>query len=954
MPVGRVLFIDRLRRAVYNGPIALQHKIMKNTPLAFIALALLNVGLAPCQAASVTSWQKQPDGVTLKLTTGSLRLQALTPKIVRVRFSPMGRFAPGSGLAVNAHFAPTPWTLQTTPTEVSVVTPALQCLVNRKTSAVRFADAHGKALLSETPDGRTLTPTTIATSPTPTPTLKATQRFVLPADEAIYGLGQHQAGLMNYRGTSVTLEQVNREVAIPFLVSSRGYGVLWNNPAATVVNSGETDLSPIPSSQVFGADGKQGAWTGEYFNGPNFEKLVTTRADPQIDFDWKGSPIPGVPAENFSVRWTGEVQVKQGGVYTFVTNCDDGSRLWVDGKQVISDWSIHPAQPALGRVTFAPNSRHRIKMEYFQDRFDAVARLGWRLPGAQSDLSWTSEASDGIDYYFFGGPQIAQVIAGYRQATGAAPLPPKWALGFWQSKERYNTQQEWLDIAEGYRSRHLPIDNLVQDWFYWNPHPWGSHQFDAARYPDPAAGIKTLHDKYHLHFMISVWGKFEPGSPDNPDANFDAMNAQGFLYPAMGEKARYYDAFNPKARALYWQLMKSQIFDKGVDAWWLDASEPEVDFRAWRGAKTALGPGATVLNAWPLMHTTGVSQGQLRAAPNKRVFILTRSAYAGQQRTGAATWSGDITASWDVYAHQIPAGLNFCLSGIPYWTTDIGAFFVPGGAYPGGSSNPAYRELFTRWFQYGAFCPIFRVHGTDTPKELWRFGPEYEPILAQYDTLRYRLLPYTYSQAWQVTHNSSTLMRALVMDFQNDPRVYDIRDEFVFGPSLLVCPVIKPSVTSRTVYLPAGTHWTDFWTGQTVMGGQNITALAPIQTMPLFVRAGSILPMGPEIEYTSEKPADPLELRVYPGADGAFTLYEDEGVTNDYQHGRYATIPFTWNDKTHTLTIGARRGAFPGMLTRRTFQIIWVRPHQGVGVAPTTKPGQTITYTGKALTVTEK
>lgn len=927
---------------------------MKNTILTIIAVTLLSAGSALCQDAGITSWQKQPDGVLFRSTAGALRLQVLTTKIIRVRFSPTGRFVDTPALAVNARFGPTPWRLQTTPQEVVLATASLQASVSRRTGAVRFLDLNGKTILGEIPGGRTLTAATIATTPTPTPTLKATQRFALPADEAIFGLGQHQAGLMNYRGTSVTLEQVNREVAIPFLVSSRGYGLLWNNPAATVVNAGGTDLAPIPASQVLGADSKAGGWTGEYFSGPNFEKLVATRTDPQIDFDWKSPPLPGLPLENFSVRWSGEVQVKRGGVYTFVTNCDDGSRLWVDDKQIIDDWSVHPARPIAARVTFAPNSRHRIKMEYFQDRFDAVARLGWRLPGSQSDLSWTSEASDGIDYYFFYGPKIANVIAGYRQATGAAPLPPKWALGLWQSKERYNTQQEWLDIAEGYRSRHLPLDNLVQDWFYWNPHPWGSHQFDPARYPDPAAGIKALHDKYHLHFMISVWGKFEPGSAANPDANFDTMNARGFLYPEMGERARYYDAFNPNARALYWQLMKSQIFDKGVDAWWLDASEPEVDFRAWRVAHTALGPGATVLNAWPLMHTTAVSQGQLQAAPDKRVFILTRSAYAGQQRTGAATWSGDITASWDVYAHQIPAGLNFCLSGVPYWTTDIGAFFVPGGTYPGGSSNPAYRELFTRWFQYGAFCPIFRIHGTDTPKELWRFGPEYQPILAEYDTLRYRLMPYTYSQAWQVTQEGSTLMRGLVMDFQNDPRVYDINDEFLFGPALLVCPVTKPGAASRTVYLPAGTRWTDFWTGQTLKGGQTTNSPTPIQTMPLFVRAGSILPMGPEMQYTGEKPSDPIELRIYPGADGTLTLYEDEGNNNGYKKGRSATIPLAWNDKARTLTIGARQGSFPGMLKRLTFQIVWVRPGQGIGVARTPRPSQTIMYTGTPLTVKQK
>ena len=391
--------------------------------------------------------------------------------------------------------------------------------------------------------------------------------------------------------------------------------------------------------------------------------------------------------------------------------------------------------------------------------------------------------------------------------------------------------------------------------------------------------------------MISVWGKFDPGSPANPSANYDAMSAKGFLYPPMGENARYYDPHSPDARALYWGLMRDQIFDKGVDAWWLDASEPEVDMKAYRRAPTAAGLGARVLNAFPLMHTTAVSQGQRAAAPNKRVFILTRSAYAGQQRTGAATWSGDITASWDVFAHQIPAGLNFCLSGIPYWTTDIGAFFVN---YPGGNSNPEYRELFTRWFEWGSFCPIFRVHGTSTAKEMWRFGPETQATLLRYDDLRYRLMPYIYSQAWRVTHSGGTLMRALVFDFPNDLTARESRDEFLFGPSVLVCPVTQPGATTRPVYLPAGTSWTDFWTGQTFRGGRTVTAPAPIDRMPLYVGAGAILPMGPYLQYVAEKPADPIELRVYRGANGAFTLYENEGDNTNYERSLYATIPISW------------------------------------------------------------
>lgn len=907
-------------------------------------LAGATVSAAPMPVRAV---QPQPNGVTLTMPRGALRLQALSPRIVHVTYSPTGTFPAPRVPVVIGRFTPTPFRLIASAQAVTLATGLMRAQVDRKTGAVRFLDAGGRAFLSETSGGRSMTATTLD-GPTPEPAYKSAQSFALPSDEGIYGLGQHQDGLMDYRGSVVTLEQVNREVAIPFLVSSRGFGVLWNNPAHTEVSVAASAGVPIPSAQLFTVDGKPGGLTAEYFQGQDWKTPVATRVDAGVDFDWKAAPIAGLGQENFSVRWTGFVQAEAGGDYTFVTTSDDGVRLWVDGKPVVDDWNVHAARTDAATVRLAAHSRHAIRMEYFQNTRDAVARLGWRLPGGTQTLAWTSEAADTVDYYVFYGPKMDTVIAAYRQATGQAPLPPKWALGYWQSKERYNTQQEWLDIAGEYRSRRLPIDNLVQDWFYWNPYPWGSHKFDPKRYPDPAAGIATLHDKYHMHLMISVWGKFDPGSPANPNANFDALNARGYLYPSLGEAAHYYDPHNPGARALYWQLMRDQIFDKGVDAWWLDASEPEVDMRSYRRVPTGAGLGARVLNAFPLMHTLGVSQGQRAAAPNKRVFLLTRSAYAGQQRTGAATWSGDITASWEVFAHQIPAGLNFCLSGIPYWTTDIGAFFVN---YPGGNANPEYRELFTRWFEWGSFCPIFRVHGTSTAKEMWRFGPETEQTLLQYDNLRYRLMPYTYSQAWQVTHHGATLMRALVFDFPTDRAARESRDEFLFGPSLLVCPVTQPGATTRRVYLPAGTSWTDFWTGQPVKGGQTVAAPAPIDRMPLYVKAGAIVPLGPYLQYAGEKPADPIELRIYRGADGAFTLYEDEGDNTNYERGAFATIPLTWSEAARTLTLGARAGRFPAMLSRRTFHIVWIKPGRGAGVAPAATADRTVTYDGRAVTV---
>ena len=367
---------------------------------------------------------------------------------------------------------------------------------------------------------------------------------------------------MSYRGTTVTLEQTNREVAIPFLTSSRGYGLLWDNPAHTDVSVGTGEAQTVPSSRLLTEAGQPGGLTARYYDGHDLGTLVTTRTDPQVDFNWSDAPAAGLTHNYFSVRWTGSVQAQETGDYTFVTTSDDGARLWVDDKQVIDDWSNHAARDDSATVHFAAHSQHKIRMEYFQDTRDAIARLAWRHALPQSTV-WTSEAADSIDYYFIDGPSLDTVMAEYRGLTGQVPMPPKWALGYWQSKERYGSQQEWLDIAQEYRARRDPIDNLVQDFLYWEPYPWGSNAFDPKRYPDPATAIARLHDDYHLHLMISVWGKFYPGSPDNPDRNYDVMKENGFLYPPQSDSAGYYDAFNPAARARYWSFLRRPALLQG-------------------------------------------------------------------------------------------------------------------------------------------------------------------------------------------------------------------------------------------------------------------------------------------------------------------------------------------------------------------------------------------------------
>ncbi len=561
-------------------------------------------------------------------------------------------------------------------------------------------------------------------------------------------------------------------------------------------------------------------------------------------------------------------------------------------------------------------------------------------------LSWNSHVGSVIDYYVMYGPNLDDAIAQWRNLSGAVPMFGRWGWGFWQSKEHYNTQLQVLGVANEYRSMKIPMDGIIQDWFYWAPFPWGSNKFDPVRYPRPTEMIGELH-RERIHFMISVWAKFAPGS-----ANYNLLKKSDALYPITGDKASwnphaaYYDAFNPLARRLYWSLLNKDLFSKGVDAWWLDASEPELgaQWGQFANIKTYMGWGAFVYNAYPLMHTGAVYNGQRQVTDQKRVMILTRSAWAGQQRHAAICWSGDIQGDFPTFARQIPAGINFCLSGIPYWNTDIGGFFIHQSP-----ADPAYRELFIRWFQFGAFCPMFRVHGTNYPKEMWRFGPPAMAILEKFDRLRYHLLPYIYSVAWMVTNQGYTMLRGLVMDFRSDSKVYDIADQFMFGPAILVNPVTKAGAVSRQVYLPGATQWYDFWTGKTLSGGQHVDAPAAIDSLPLYIRAGSIIPFGPSVQ-NAEEPADPIELRIYGGADGEFTLYEDEGDGYDYEKGTYATITFTWDDKAGKLTIGERQGTFPGMLNHRTFRIVFVGPDHGTGIEPA-QPDHIVHYDGHAVVI---
>jgi alpha-D-xyloside xylohydrolase len=759
------------------------------------------------ESAAISGVQKASDGVMLTSPAGVTRLQVWSDRVIRVTFAPGKKLPEQKSLCVIGKPAKTKWSLAQTPDAVMLQTESLYVNVDRKTGAVMFFDVKSKGhpLLQEAADGREF-------APSPVTNIVATsvkQSFVLAPDEHIYGLGQHQGGVWNYRGTIVHLQQRNMDVAVPVLVSSKGYGVLWDNPAVTDIDAGKTNAAV---------------------------------------------------------------------------------------------------------------------------------------------LSWTSETGRAVDYYFLFGPAADGVVQDYRDLTGDAPMMGEWLWGFWQCKERYRSQEELTNVVAEYRKLGVPLDGIIQDWHYWTNGGWGSHAFEQARYADPAAMIRDLH-AMNAHMMISVWARFDTGLP-----NYNELNQAGELLaapppiasqPVPREANRYYDSFNPDARKLYWRQMNDQLFKLGIDGWWLDASEPELNSRwgEFRRYQTALGSGAEVFNAYPLMHTMAVYQGQRAATSAKRVALLTRSAWAGQQRNAAITWSGDIRGTWDVLARQIPAGLNFSASGIPYWNTDIGGF-------SGARTNDArYQELFTRWFQFGAFCPMFRVHGTSAPKEIWRWDEPTQKILADYIRLRYRLLPYIYSVSWNVTSGGGTMMRPLMMDFANDPTALDIGSQYLFGPALMACPVTQPGVTNWSVYLPGQDAWYDFRTGRRLAGGQRIDAAAPIDSMPLFVRAGAIVPMGPVVQYAAEQTGKPLEIRVYRGADGAFTLYADEGDNYDYENGKYSTIPLKWNEATGTLAIGPRHGSFPGMVKEQTFRIVFVGEGHGNGVAETETADQVVKYTGKTVTV---
>ncbi len=928
---------------------------------------LLIVALILAAKSYSVNVDKTERGIILKSDSTYLQIDVCSPKIIHVIYSRNGQHILPS-LSAKDDWSRVSFNVKNEDNKVILSTNALKMVIDAATLKIEYYDNSDNILLKE--NGRVLAPVNVQGENF----FQIKQNFQLTKDEAIYGLGEYQNGVMNWRNHDVLLVQANKIDVNPFLISTNNYGLLWDNYSKTKFHDG-------------------------------------------------------------------------------------------------------------------------------------------------SDATWfQSEVADGINYFFIQGDDMDEVISGYRSLTGEAPMFPKWAFGYVQSKERYKNRRELIDVVAEYRKRHIPLDVIVQDWQYWGENDnWSGMIWDTATFPDPKGMIDSLHNFYKTKVMISIWPKVGPKTEI-----YKELDKKGFLLKS-NYSQKVYDAYSPEARDIYWKYIKKGLFDVGIDSWWMDGTEPEFN-TSWdqpeferetrKAGNTALGPIARFLNPYSLLTTKGVYENQRKVSDQKRVLILTRSCFSGQQRYGAITWSGDVACNWDTLKVQIANGLNFSMAGIPYWTSDIGGFFPSGfgGKFPHGVNDDAFKELYLRWFQFGTFCPMFRSHGTGTPREVWHFGDKgtwcYE-ALVKYINLRYRLLPYIYSTSWKVTNEDYTMMRGLSMDFSKDPAVRNINDEYMFGKSMLIAPVInqmyyeakksgeiikkeflfndkgesggltgeyfdgrdfknskyvgqhevldfnwngspprnlnmneycirwtgqlvapetgeyeiqstsddgvrfwfdnklvinewkdqpptlfsfkvklekgtkynikiefyqgaggaeysltwkKPSdqlneikkekiLGTRSVYLPKNIDWFDFWTGNRFTGGQTIVRETPIDLIPLFIKAGSIIPMGSLLQYSTEKPADTLELRIYPGADGEFNLYEDENDSYNYEKGIYSLIKFNWDDKKNMLTVESPQGKFPGMLKNRIFRFVVVNEFKGKGIEMSVKSDYILKYVGERTVI---
>jgi len=873
----------------------------------------------------------------------TVSVQMYSENIAHVRAVPAGeKFSTRPSLAALPRKGKVKKTVSEDDGQVVIRTSALTVRVSKEDGKVSYFDATDSPITAEY--DRSFLPIRVDGQKGWT----VRQVFESSEDEGFYGLGQHQADEWNYRGKNEELYQYNTKISVPFIVSSRGYGILWDS--YSFCRWGDPrDYAPL--GEVFtlrDKEGATGALTGSYTPAEG-ETLV--RREESLCQEYLITPdcekVFGAPDFDFSgssVLYEGTLEPKESGTFRFLLYYAGYMKVYMDGTEVV---------PEIWRTAWNPNSHkfavdmtagkpHKLRIEWKPD--GSVSYCGLRVLSPvpdedQNRMSWWGEMQQQIDYYFIAGDSMDEAISGYRTITGKAQIMPKWAMGYWQCRERYRTQDELLGTLKEMRERHIPVDNIVQDWQYWEDDQWGSHEFDLSRYPDPKAMIDSIH-AMNARFMISVWPKFYPGTE-----HFDELNDHGWIYQTalrdsvedwLGYQQSFYDAYDPGARKLFWRQMKDHLFSLGVDAWWMDASEPNIhdctdmDYRKKLCGPTALGSSTEYFNAYALMNAQAIYEGQRSAAPSQRVFLLTRNGFAGLQRYSTASWSGDIGTRWEDMKTQISAGLNFSLSGIPYWCQDIGGFSVENRymAAVGKQDNDPdlreWRELQARWHEWGVYCPLYRSHGQWPEREFWYIAPEgsetYEAMLAA-DRTRYELMPYIYTLASRTWFEDYTIMRALVMDWPSDAVAREISDEFMLGEGLLVAPVYEYGARSRRVYLPEGS-WYETHSGQSYhSAGEWFTVAAPYEYCPVFARGGSIIPHGPAIEYTSQPQDGSLDVYVYTGKDAQFALYEDDGVSYGYERGQYSTLPMSWDEQARVFTLGTRTGSYPGMYGEREIRV---------------------------------
>jgi alpha-D-xyloside xylohydrolase len=854
-----------------------------------------------CQGQVVKSLQQISGGISVSLPNGTLGIYFLSDSAVRIKFYQDAESQVPELVFSSTVPAPA-FKVADSPSKLEVKGKRIIVVVDKQTGSLSFVDSSGKIFLSEKAGTRKLIPDSIMGEPC----FVAEQSFESPEDEYVFGLGQFQDGYYNLRNVSRRLTQVNSQISIPFIFSNKGYGLLWHQYGLTDFN---------PADNFITLEKQQQPATGNN----QVAEVTTTSGTQRI-------------SQNQSL-YLGKFEIPEDGVYSIfldLGDMDNRQYVVIDGKPCIDQSNFWLPPTASTHVNLRAGE-HQLQLVC---KSSNTPRVSWKLT---DDLTtFRSPNAKLLDYVVFYGPSANSVIAAYRNLSGNVPMLPRWAYGFWQCRERYTSGTHLVETVKEFRKRNIPMDVIVQDWQYWGNNGWGVPKFDETHYPNPSGFIKELHD-LNAHLNISIWS--------NPDKNSEIGKvylAQSLYIP----NSRWLDYFNPITRKNYWNTLKENLFTHGVDSWWMDATEPEND--ALRGEKTYMGLGDFYRLVYPLFASQAVYEGQRKATSDKRVCILTRSAFLGQQKYGIINWSGDVGGTWDSYKRQIVAGLNYNITGFPYWTTDIGGFFRPGKTQ---YTDEKYRELLTRWFQWGALNPIFRIHGYQSETEPWKYGQQVEDNMRKMLNLRYRLLPYIYSEAWQITKNGSTMMRPLVMDFNGDTSALNQSCEYMFGKALLTAPITEPNVKEWDVYLPESTDWYDFWTGKNFKGGQKITTDAPLDKIPLFVKAGSIIPLGKSIQYSGQKSADTLEIRVYKGADGKFELYEDENDNYEYEKGIFSTITFSWNDKNKLLTISDRNGSFPGMLNERKFNIVQVSKGNGIGMNIVKKYDKVVAYNGKKVVV---